>query len=147
MRTPSLGRIILTYVIAGPPAGLIGFFAFMSAFELMRPNGHPIGLSQAVNGLPFLLAMAYVIGALPAIATSLVMALTWKRGWSTPVRLLAATVIGAVVSCLLLFWIILGPNGDIPKWAVVANFAVTGGVAALVSTLLLERWSRRGKVA
>jgi hypothetical protein len=147
MRNPSLGRIILTYVSAGPPVGLIGFLAFMSAFELMRPNGHPIGLSQAINGLPFLLAMSYIIGALPAIVTSLVMALTWKRGWSTVARLIAAPVAGAVISCLVLFWIILGPNGDIPKWAVIANFAVTGGVAALVSTLLLERWSRRRKAA
>lgn len=146
MPTPSLGRIILTHVIAGPPAGVVGLALSMSLLELFQ-GGDPLPPLNFLNGLPFLLAFGYILGALPAIITSLVMAHLYKRGWRFAPRLIAAPVVGALASCLCLFWVILGPNGGESKWSVVLNISMSGIVAALVSLLLLELWSRRRNVS
>jgi hypothetical protein len=143
--TPGLGRTILTYVAAGPPAGMVAFVAFMSIFEAAT-GGRPFELHNLVNGLPIILAFAYILGALPAIITSLVMASLFRRGWSLGAYLAVSAPVGAVSSCVALFWIILGPNSDIPKWVVITNFAVTGAVAAIVGTLALELLTPRNKV-
>jgi hypothetical protein len=145
MSQSGLGRIILACVIAGPPAGLVALLLSISGFEMMRPGGQPIGLANAVNGLPLLVPLAYIMGALPAILTSFAMAVTWERGWGFAARLAAAPVIGAVASCLC--WIFLGPDGAVSKWMVLTTIAVAGAVAAVFSTLLLEAWSRRKKTA
>ena len=146
MSNASLGRTILTYVIVGPPAGAAAFLSFMALFEVARGGSAPPDFPGILNGLPFIVAFGYILGALPAIVTSLFAAAVNRRVPQVWLRILAAAPVGAVASCLCLFWVIFGPNGGVPKWAVVASFAWTGAGAGLASALALE-WmtSRRRK--
>lgn len=144
MSNATLGRTILTYVIVGPPAGAASFIAFMSLFEVARGGTAPPDFPGVLNGLPFIIAFGYILGALPAIVTSLVAATINRRTPNPWLRVLAAGVVGAIASCLCLFWVVFGPNGNVPKWVVVTNFAWTGAGAALASALVLE-WMTRPK--
>ena len=133
---------MLTYLIAGPPAGFFGLLSYMYVADLAR--GVEPNLMGSASGAPLAFLLSYIFGALPAMVTGLVMAALASRGLDRPWRRIAASVpVGALASILCLFWIILGPNGGESKWSVVAMIAITGGVAALVSSSILEFITRR----
>jgi hypothetical protein len=141
---PRLGRTILTFVLAGPPAGTATLAASIMSFEALRNNlTPPPDAASLFGGLGAMFAFGYVLGALPAIISSLAVAALLRRDLPLPALLACAAVAGAVSSCLGLFWLILGPNGDTPKIVVVACICAAGAVAAVISTLLLARRARR----
>jgi hypothetical protein len=142
MPNASLGRTILTYVIAGPPAGAVAFISFMALFEAARSGSAAPDPAGVFNALPLIALFAYILGALPAIITSLFVAAANRRIASPVLRVLAAMAIGALASVAGLAWVIAGPNGGVEKWVVAANFAWTGAGAALAAALTLE-WTTR----
>jgi hypothetical protein len=145
MSNPSLGRTILTYLIAGPPAGALALVVYMSTLDAIR--GFPQPVPNLVNGLPLIIAFGYILGALPAIITSLAMASLAKRNLK-PWQLIASSVpVGIAATLVCLFWLILGPNTGETKESVVAMFSIVGGTAGLVSSSLLYLMTRRRPAA
>jgi hypothetical protein len=135
---PGLGRIILTHLIVGPPAGTLAFLAFTIAAGVLEGKGMPPsdGPWTIVNILPMAIAFGYVLGAIPAMVAGLFTAWVLKRTARLWHRLLAAPLFGALASWLGLFWVILGPNGGGETWVVAAFIGFTGAVAAFVSLLV-----------
>ena len=143
MTKPSLGRIILTHIVVGPPVGTVAFMTFVVVAAMIEARTAPDSVWSFLSVMPMAVGMGYVLGAIPATVTSLVVA--WAvRKLDKPVHwLLAAAAIGAVASCLGLFWVVLGPNGGESKWVVVTGIAFTGAVAALVSMLVVVAMTPR----
>jgi hypothetical protein len=111
--------------------------ATMAAFN--DPSFDPLWF---VSGIPVIVAFGYVLGILPALTTGFFAATFLRRGWGLGRRLLAGAGTGALVSLIVLGAVAFGPQGAVPVWVFLGNLAVTGAMAALVSTLVLQAFIR-----
>ena len=145
MTSPGLGRTILTYLIAGPPVGGLIFMASVAVFESMHGNSGawPPDIVEFMRVLHFIVGFSYLFGALPAILASLMMATLIKRGMGHVKLLVFSVPVGFAAGCLALFWVILGPNGNMSKLGIIVSIGSAGAAAALVSTLALSLIARR----
>lgn len=145
MTPPSLGRTVLTYVLVGPPAGSVVVVAYAATVDAL--SGHPQSLSNIYHGMLLILAFGYVLGALPAIVTGLVMAMLAKRGLGRWQLIAASVPVGVIASLLCLFWILLGPQTGQPKESVIVMFSLVGATAAFVSSCVLYLKPRAGSAS
>ena len=146
MTRPGIVRIILTFLIAGPPAGAVAFVSLMLGYEQVAGSEYPARLSwEMLQAIPMIVLVGYLLGLLPALLASFAMALPVRRGWSLRRQLLMAGPVGVLASWLGLSWLILGPPpADGQLWIPVAAYGVTGAIAAVASILIIH-WMRPGK--
>lgn len=128
--------LILFHVLVGPlVGGAIGVSALL--LEAMFLN-RPIFLDKLVETLPTLIVLSYTLGLVPALVTGLINCVVARKAPSPAVRLLLAALIGALCSVAFLAWIIGGITREI---FIFSAIALGGALAAVLSTLLAERFS------
>jgi hypothetical protein len=146
MTNRHLAIIILGQVLLGPPVGALMFLLEVNLYEIAT-SGTGMPASMLFFGLHLVLLTAYVLGALPALISSICMALLLRRGWSFGRRLAASLPVGAGASVAILGWLLLGTPGAIPWYAFLGGIAATGAAAGFVSTLAAEPLLRRSRAA
>lgn len=88
-------RLVLLFGVAGPPIGI----AFISGIVIVVYQD----ASGFIRSLPVLIAMAYVVGGLPAVLTGLIFPAAYsftpiRRPYPLPTYLFVAAVTGGMVS-------------------------------------------------
>jgi hypothetical protein len=132
-----LAITILTQVLLGPPVGAFVFLLEVNLYEI-ADSGSGVPGSILFFGQHLVLLTAYILGALPAMISSLFMALLLRRGWSFGRRLAASLPVGAGASVAILGWLLLDKPGAIPWYVILGSIAATGAAAGFVSTLASE---------
>lgn len=137
MPKPGLGRIILTHILVGPPVGTLSFITLVVTIAAISSKTTPDSIQSFLSVMGPAILMGYVLGAIPAIVTSLLVAWLISRT-SRPLHwLVGAPLIGASMSILGLIWAILGPNAGEDRWVLTLAIAFTGAMAALASMLVV----------
>lgn len=133
--------LILVSIFVAPAIGGLVFFTFAALTDtvILSPHGQP---TSFVNDYwPIILVAAYVLGVIPAFVTALIMIFVGRlfpHAWQ---RLLAGTLVGALVSAIGIGFFIFSDNvGSVDDVIIIGGVALTGAVSAFCSLGLIELW-------
>ena len=128
--------LILSHVLVGPlVGGTIGVCALVLEAMFL---GKPILYDRFATVLPTLLLWSYVLGFVPALVTGLINCVVARKAPTPSARLLFSALVGTLSSVAFLGWI---NGGFIREIFAFSAIALGGALAAVLSTLLVERFS------
>ena len=131
--------LILTFSFFGPLVGAVTFVLVAVTVDPILSRPGESGLASMAEHWPLIVTTGYVLGITPAFISAILQILATPSLPTVRRRLIAAPIIGALVSTIVLglFFLTQGFNIRTDGW-IFALFALTGGVAAFVSILLVE---------
>ncbi len=132
-------RHVRTYLLVGPPAGLMTLMLLMTMSAGLAGEGVGPALPLLVVGLP----LSYVVGGAPALLTGF--ATLALRGWPKPAHVLGAVVAGAVVSASTGGLFLQLIRSDAASVGFFLVMSLIGAVAALACALMTSRRPKSGR--
>lgn len=134
--------LILTFTFFGPLVGAVAELVLALAIDPILSGPSPAGNSgtdRLLSAWPFVLSMGYALGLAPGFVSAIVqiIATRWLPGRGA--RLIAAAIIGAVVSAVLIgAFMLLSEMGSPADLWFVLLVAIPGAIAAVISLALVE---------
>ncbi len=134
--------LLVVSLFLGPAIGGLVFFAFAAVTDGFIAHS----ASQSATGFlgenwPIILVAAYVLGAIPAGMSAVVMMIVGRflpHRWQ---RLLASPVVGAIVSAAAIgFFIFADDTNSVDDFIIIGGVALTGAVSAFFCVGLIELW-------
>lgn len=132
--------LIITSLVVGPAFGGLTFIvaATLTDAAATPANSGPI-LMSIDDYWPIVLTASYVFGAVPAFLSAIVMAIATRWLPTLWQRLVAAPVIGALVSMACLSFILFTDgHGAVDDWMIMGVIAFSGVVAGFASLAVVE---------
>jgi len=131
--------LILTFTFFGPLVGALVELLLALAVDPILSGPDTSGTERLLSSWPFILSMGYALGLAPAFVAAIIQIIATRWLPSRAGRLIAATLIGAVTSTVLIGAFMLASEMGSPAdlWFLLL-VAVPGGVAALLSLALVE---------
>jgi len=138
--TPRTVWTILTSLAIGPAFGGLTFIVFAGITDAMTAQGpRPTTVAGVDDYWPIILIGAYVLGAIPAVLSASLMIYVTRWLPALWQRLIAAPVIGALVSLTLLaFLVFTDPEGAVDDLMIASAIMLSGAVAGLASIAIVE---------
>lgn len=135
-------RPVLIFGCLGPLIGVAALFYVILPFMEVS-GGRPVQRGHFFDDFTSILFIGWVLGLLPALLTGAL--ITRWSATSMPALLLKSAIIGAVVSLVFfgtMFGVVLfGPESINRRLlGFVAPFAVAGGIAAVLCTILSRQY-------
>lgn len=140
--------LILTFTFFGPLVGAVAELLVALASDPILSGSDTSGTDRLLSAWPFVLSMGYALGLAPAFISAIVMIVVTRWLPTLTSRLIAAALIGAVVSTALIgLFMLLSEMGNPADLWLLLLVAIPGAVAAFVSLWLVELFHPRPKFA
>jgi hypothetical protein len=133
--------LFLTAIFVGPLIGSAVFmaFAYITDGLVAQASRPPTTSNFFADYWPIILIAAYVLGAIPAFISAILVAFIAPRFAKLWERLVAALLIGATTSGLLIgLFIFADDAGSVDDAVIIGGVALTGAVSAVLCLLLVE---------
>lgn len=146
--------LIITSLGVGPGVGALAFMLAVILTDATasptRPN-MPNGLAFVTDYWPAILTAGYVLGAVPGLASAVIMSLLTRVLPRRGHRLMVAPLVGAVVSVAILSFALFGQRGPtLGDLMLIVSVLFAGAIAAFICLALVEcfhPWPPAPKVA
>lgn len=136
--------LVVTSLALGPALGALGFMLAVIVTDATasptRPN-MPGGLAFVVDYWPVILSAGYILGAIPGLASAVIMSLLTRALPRRAHRLIAAPLVGAVVSIAILSFVLFGGRGPtLGDLMMIVSVLFAGAVAGFGCLAVIERF-------
>jgi hypothetical protein len=138
--TPRNVWLVITSLAVGPAFGGLTFLVAAGVTDAMvSPGPRPATVAGIDDYWPIILIGAYVLGAIPGIVSAAIMIVVTRWLPLLWQRLVAAPLIGAVVSLLgLSFLLFMDNHGSVDDLMIAGVFMLSGAVAGLACIAIIE---------
>jgi MFS family permease len=142
--TRDILRIVLS-VLIGPLIGGIAFFAGADLYETAVAHVPPVfAHPDPTHLIGPLIFFSFFMGLIPALLSGIVTTIIAHRTHSRRRRLLYSAIAGAILSGVLVGWVVVtGDTSIAPPPVFITIAALSGGLAALIVVLIVEQVGRR----
>ena len=131
--------LILTFTFFGPLVGAVAELLLALAADPILSGSDSAGTDRLLSTWPFILTVGYAVGLAPAFIAAILQIIATRWLPTRGRRLIAAAVIGAVTSAVLIgTFMALSEMGSPADLWFLLLVAVPGAIAAVVSLALVE---------
>jgi hypothetical protein len=133
--------LVLTAIFVGPLIGSAVFmaFAYITDGLVARGSRPPQTTNFFADYWPIILIAAYVLGAIPAFISAILVAFIAPRFSRLWERLVAALLIGATTSGIIIGLFIFSDDaGSVDDVIIISGVALTGAISAVLCLFIVE---------